>query len=338
MKKHRSENMKTETMSLYEDKKGVTLTSYILEPSGELMGNRKRPAVLVCPGGAYLMCSDREAEPVALRFAAMGYHAFVIRYSTYFMDGDFNFDFTQAKPKPDVIYPAPLRDIGKAVLRIKECAEEWHVDADKIIIAGGSAGGHLGALYATSWHKPVLSDYFKRPAEDFKPAAAVIFYPVTDYFATRQFFASSTDQKAQGLFMMANMAFMGTHTPSDELLEELSPARQVSEKTPPMFIWATGQDELVPPQQTLLMGIALADKGIPFEMHLFEEGPHGLSLATQASAGAKNQLNADTAKWIDLADAWLLKRFALDMPAEPPEVPDAFRTGVRDSDGGRKMG
>jgi acetyl esterase/lipase len=137
--------MKTETIKLYPGRNDVTLTSYILESSGELMGNRKRPAVLVCPGGAYLMCSDREAEPVALRFAAMGYHAFVLRYSTWFGFAGFNFDFSSMKPVPEINHPAPLRDLGKAMLCIREHAEEWHVDESKIVIAGGSAGGHLGA-------------------------------------------------------------------------------------------------------------------------------------------------------------------------------------------------
>ena len=315
--------MKTETIKLYHDRNDVTLTSYVHEASRELMENRKRPAVLVCPGGAYLMCSDREAEPVALRFAAMGYHAFVLRYSTYFGFGGFNFDFANMKPIPEIIHPAPLRDLGKAMLCIKEHAEEWLVDDSKIFIAGGSAGGHLGALYATNWHKPVLSEHFKESPEKFKPAAAVLYYPLTDYVELNKYMAARTGQEQQGLFRACNMALMGTFTPTEALLEELSPARQVSDKTVPMFIWTTGADELVPVQQTLLMGIALADNKIPFETHVFEEGAHGLSLASQASAGARSQINVDAAKWIDLAEAWLLKRFALDLPEEL-QIPNIF--------------
>ena len=76
--------MITTTVQLYEGRPDVSLTTYVLADSPELMNGKRRPAVLICPGGAYLNCSDREAEPVALRFAAMGYHAFVLRYSTYF--------------------------------------------------------------------------------------------------------------------------------------------------------------------------------------------------------------------------------------------------------------
>ena len=76
--------MHTETLQLYPDRQDVTLTPYVLADSPELLRGKLRPAVLICPGGAYLGCSDREAEPVALRFAAMGYHAFVLRYATYY--------------------------------------------------------------------------------------------------------------------------------------------------------------------------------------------------------------------------------------------------------------
>jgi dipeptidyl aminopeptidase/acylaminoacyl peptidase len=179
-------------------------------------------------------------------------------------------------------------------------------------------------LYATNWHKPVLSDYFKEAPDSFRPAAAVLYYPITDWVALNQFMAK-TGQSERGVYIPCNMALMGTVTPTETLLEELSPARQVTEQTPPMFIWATGADELVPVEQTLLMGIALADKGVPFEIHVFEEGAHGLSLATQASAGAKSQINTNAAKWVDLAEAWLMKRFALDLPDEPPPAPDMFR-------------
>lgn len=75
--------MLIEKVYLYEGREDVTLTTYIVAEQGELAGIKKRPAVLICPGGGYFNCSDREAEPVALAFAALGYHAFVLRYSTY---------------------------------------------------------------------------------------------------------------------------------------------------------------------------------------------------------------------------------------------------------------
>jgi len=81
-----------------------------------------------------------------------------------------------------------------------------------------------------------------------------------------------------------------------------------------MFLWATAEDSLVPVQHTLIMASALADKKIPFEVHVFEKGPHGLSLSTQATAQARSQIYPDAAKWVGLAEAWLEKRFALELP------------------------
>jgi len=308
--------MKNETIKLYPDRNDVTLTTYVLDVSRELIGAQKRPAVLICPGGGYRFCSDREAEPLALRFAAMGYHAFVLRYSTYFGFAGYstNFNYDEIKPIPEIIHPSPLRDLGKAMLIVKEHADEWLVDTNKIIILGCSAGGHLCAMFATNWYKPVLSEYFNEDPEKFRPAAAILNYPLTDFAEINKHINDKATREQQKSFEIINLIVTGTAKPSLDVLEEISPTLQVNEKTPPMFIWTTQSDTIVPVQQILLLGTALANNGIPFEMHIFEEGVHGLSLASQATANVKIQVNAAAAKWIDLAEAWLMKRFALDIP------------------------
>ncbi len=82
---------------------------------------------------------------------------------------------------------------------------------------------------------------------------------------------------------------------------------------PPTFLWATAEDSLVPVQHSLRMSYALAEKNIPFELHIFEKGSHGLALADQSSARTQGQINSDVAKWAELAGNWLEKRFALPM-------------------------
>ena len=109
-------------------------------------------------------------------------------------------------------------------------------------------------------------------------------------------------------------AFLGEANPSEEKLREVSPALNVTENTPPTFLWATAADGMVPVQHSLRMAHALADHKVPFEIHIFEEGDHGLSVATQASAMSRTMLNQDAAKWVGLAECWLEKRFALDLP------------------------
>ena len=140
--------MKTEVLTLNKER-NVTLTTYI-QDCGEGFGCvAKLPAVLILPGGAYQMCSDREADPVAFAFAKAGYHAFVLRYSV--MD--------------DCTWPNPLNDYEQAMTLIRSHADTWHIYEDKIAVIGFSAGGHLATAAATLAQN--------------RPNAAILGYAVT---------------------------------------------------------------------------------------------------------------------------------------------------------------
>ena len=306
--------MKIETLNIYEGREDVTLTGYIIGDSPELLNGKARPAILICPGGAYFNCSDREAEPVALRFAAMGYHAFVLRYSVY-GEGARQFpDLSQPlEPKAKLQYPAPMLEIGRAMLLIRERAGEWMVDTDKIALCGFSAGGHNAAMFATKWHTPMITDALGGDSAMYRPAALILGYPLTDYVYMDET-AKTASPMDKAFFDASTTAYVGSARPNGTLLEEISPARNVTEHMPPTYIWATAADSLVPVQHSLRLAHALADQKIPFELHIFEDGPHGLSLADQASAGARSQIMPDAAKWVPLAAAWLEKRLALALP------------------------
>ncbi len=306
--------MITQTIALYEKRQDVTLTTYILADSPELLNGRKRPAVLVCPGGAYLSCSDREAEPVALRFAAMGYHAFVLRYSTYGSGSRFFPSGGDMPVNPDSVHPAPVRDIGRAFLAIRAHADEWLVDADRIAVCGFSAGAHNCAMYSVYWNDPLICAFFGEAPAAFKPAAAILCYGLNDYHLMT---GDVSDPFARTLSEAASIAFLGTKTPIKEMLDAVSPALHVTRDAPPTFLWATAADALVPVENTTRMADALARARVPFEVHIFESGPHGLSLADQSSAGSLFELDADAAQWIGLAEAWLGKRFALPLQQKP---------------------
>lgn len=308
--------MNIQTIQLYEGRPDVRLTAYILDDSKEMLNGQKRPGIIICPGGGYLNCSDREGEPIALRFAAMGYHAFVLRYSTFTnntsgfvpMDADL-------KINPDSIHPAPLRDLGKAFLMIRAHAEEWLIDTEKLAVCGFSAGAHNCAMYSVYWNHSTLTDFFHEPAEVFRPAAAILCYGLSDYIL--QSGMKMRDPFAKTLQSVSAFAFFGNVSPAQELLEEVSPALHVSETTPPTFLWATSEDSLVSVQHTTRMANALADAGVPFEVHVFEKGPHGLSLADQASASSRMEVDSDATKWVSLAEAWLKKRLALPLRERP---------------------
>lgn len=137
--------MRAEVIVL-NDERNVTLTTYIQEVEGEF-GFEKRPAMLVLPGGGYTICSDREADAVAMAYAKAGFQTFILRYTV------------KAKGK----WPLPLEDYEQAMEIIKTKADLWHIDADKVAAVGFSAGGHLCACAATLAKN--------------KPAAAILVYP-----------------------------------------------------------------------------------------------------------------------------------------------------------------
>ncbi|HHW48918.1 MAG TPA: alpha/beta hydrolase, partial [Clostridiaceae bacterium] len=118
---------------ILDEKRNVSLTVMIQDVGGEFQKLKKRPAVLILPGGGYAMCSDREAEPVAFAYAKAGYQAFILRYSV----------------KEHSTWPNPLNDYEMAMEMIRSKTEEWHVYEDKIAVIGFSAGGHLAGCAAT---------------------------------------------------------------------------------------------------------------------------------------------------------------------------------------------
>ena len=134
---------------------------YLQEKSPEIAMD-KRPLIFICPGGAYAMTSDREAEAVALQFLAAGFHAAVLRYSV-----------------APARYPTALLQVAAGFKYLREHAEEFHIDEDKIVIQGASAGGHLAASYGVFWKKKTfLAEMLHTTPELLKPNGMMLSYPV----------------------------------------------------------------------------------------------------------------------------------------------------------------
>ena len=138
----------------------ASLTVYLLDDSPEV-AIHDRPMVITCPGGAYCSLSDREGEPVAMQFTAMGYHSAVLRYSV-----------------APARHPAALLELGRAVATVRSHAGRWCVDGRRIAVLGFSAGGHLAALYCTQWRKPWLSECLACKSAELAPDAMILCYPV----------------------------------------------------------------------------------------------------------------------------------------------------------------
>ena len=234
--------MKQEIINLNPGR-NVTLTAYIQEVGGEYQF-AKRPAILVLPGGGYAMCSDREADPVALAYMKAGYQAFILRYST-------------GKNKT---WPNPLEDYEQAMALLQERAEEWHLDSSRVAAVGFSAGGHLCACAATIARH--------------KPAAAILVYPSI-------------------LKDICDMCQPGMPQPNEHVTGETSPC----------FLVAARDDRTVDVKNSLMMQIALAEKGVPFESRIYSYGGHGFS--TGEDWILNNSLSPRIPHWVDDSIGWL---------------------------------
>ena len=253
------------------------MTTYLLDFSVEMPFSIKRPAVLVCPGGGYSYTSDREAEPIAMRFAAAGFHTFVLRYRV-------------ASSR----HPKPLLDVSPAMWIIRENAEAWNVDKDKIAVCGFSAGGHLAGSLGVFWNEEYIKDAIGMPEGMNKPNAMILCYPVlsSGQFAHRGSFENLLGKDA-----------------SKEMQESMSLELHVSQQTPQSFLWHTFQDNVVPVENTLLFAQALRREGISFELHIYPEGFHGLSTCDEVTAGKfgvpEGWVYPHVASWLPLCIEWL---------------------------------
>ncbi len=242
------------------------LEGYILDCELSFGQEKNRPAVLVCPGGGYVYCSPREGEPVALSYAARGYHAFVLTYSTGWDAAGF----------------APLQEVSWAIGHIRENAAQWHIDPEKIAVCGFSAGGHLA----------VASGLL---AEN-KPNAMILGYPAT-----------SAPNMPGGDFMLKLLC--GRHNVTDEDAKQFDLVPQITKDAPPVFLAATAEDMLTA-FGALPVAKAYSDLRLPYELHIFQFGPHGYSLANEVAADGSSQvIDPAFAQWHELSVQWLRRIF-----------------------------
>lgn len=272
--------MKCERIYLFEDRTDVYFDTYIRDTSEEYPTN-KRPAMVIFPGGGYGMCSDREAEPIANQYLAMGFSCFVLRYSV---------GAEASKRMP--AFSQPLLEASLTVSIIRQRAEEWNIDENKIAIIGFSAGGHLAGSLATMWNDKAIYDELKIPAGSNKPNAAILCYPVIT-------FASLTHGGTRD-------NLLGKYNKDSSLIKKYSLESNVTSDTPPTFIWHTAEDGAVPVRNSIMFASALSEKEIPFEMHIFPFGGHGMSTGTKEVCTVENPY---AARWVEFSEKWLRKTF-----------------------------
>lgn len=221
------------------------IVSYIHEDK------KVRPCMLVVPGGGYRYVSSTEADPVARTFYAAGYNVFVLAYTVNYLD--------------EPLKLQPLMDIARAVRIIRYHAEKCSVDPDKMAVCGFSAGAHLCASLCV--HYSDISDPDPKYAPiSARPDAAVLGYPVI----------TSGEYAHKDSFT----ALLGADAGEKEL-EYMSLEKHVTDDMPPCFLWQTASDDSVPVENSYLFAMACRKAGVPFAHHVFSEGIHGMSVATE---------------------------------------------------------
>ena len=274
----------------------IPMDVYVPRVSREIEADIRRPAIVVCPGGGYAFCSEREAEPVALRFLAEGFNVFVVWYRVGERPEDVDRGHEASawyQKSPEHVFPLPQHDAGAAIAYVRAHAAQYHTDPDRIAIMGFSAGGHLAASVSGLWRHAEIWQELGLAPQDVRPNAAVLCYPVivSDQDAHRGSFEhlSGRDELAQ-------------HAKVDV-------TNWVDAHYPPTFLWHTFTDETVPVQNSLRMALALANSGVLTEMHIFPHGRHGLSLAnTMTCHGQDASLQQEECViWPSLAARFLKK-------------------------------
>jgi acetyl esterase/lipase len=240
-----------------------TLTPYLPEP-----GASSGAAIVVLPGGGYANLAAHEGPDYALWLNTLGVAAFVVRYRL----GSNGYR-----------HPRMLEDAARALRLVRSSASRWGLDAARIGVVGSSAGGHLAATLLTRFDAgdPRAEDPVERVSS--RPDLGILCYPVISM--------GSIGHDGSRLNLLGER-------PSDEQVQALSNELHVSAETPPCFIWHTWEDASVRVENSLAFAAALRRHGVPFDLHVYQRGAHGLGLGNRETSGPPHPWTSDLAYWL----------------------------------------
>lgn len=228
-------------------------------------------AIIICPGGGYgILAIDHEGHDVARRFAAVGISAFVLKYRL---------------PNDKIMVQkniGPLQDAQRAIQLVREHADEWKIDPNRIGVAGFSAGGHLASTLGTHYQKAFIDN----PGNiNLRPDFMLLMYPVISM--------------KEGLTHQGSKQNLLGKDPSDDLVLLFSNEEQVTETTPPSFLVHAEDDTAVPIGNSREFRAALEKYNIPTDLLSYPKGGHGFGLNNSTSE----------VQWFDHFIAWLQANF-----------------------------
>jgi len=228
-----------------EDKDIPTLTPYLPDPA-----KATGAAIVICPGGGYGGLAPHEGVDYARFLNEQGIAGFVLKYRL----GPNGYH-----------HPAMLQDAARAVRTVRARAGEWHVDTKRIGIMGSSAGGHLASTLLTHFDAGQANSPDPIERQSSRPDLGILCYAV---ITMGQFTHQGSKHNLLG------------DNPPDDLVKGLSNELQVTKETPPCFIWHTWEDNGVAVENSLQFAAALRKAGVPFDLHVYQKGGHGIGLGS----------------------------------------------------------
>ena len=240
-----------------------TLTAYLPDAT-----NATGAAMVICPGGGYAHLAPHEGNDYALWLNQHGVTCFVLKYRLG-SDG--------------YRHPAMLNDAARAVRWVRAHANEFNVDPHRVGIMGSSAGGHLAATLMTHFDAGDTNAADAIERESSRPDLGILCYAVISM--------------GQYTHKGSRDYLLGTNA-SPELLKSLSNELQVTTNTPPCFLWATFEDNAVPMENTMMFAEALRKNHVPFDLHIYEKGRHGIGLKDKPPFKNPHPWAADCLFWL----------------------------------------
>ena len=240
-----------------------TLTAYLPDPT-----NATGAAMVICPGGGYAHLAPHEGNDYALWLNQHGVTCFVLKYRL----GSSGYH-----------HPAMLNDAARAVRWVRAHADDYKIDPKRVGIMGSSAGGHLASTLVTHFDAgdPNATDAIERQSS--RPDLGILCYAV---ISLGEFAHKGSEQNLLG------------KNPSPELVQLLSNELQVTTNTPPCFIWTTFEDKTVPMENSLLFAGALRKNHVPFDLHVYQKGGHGMGLKDKPPFANPHPWAGDCLFWL----------------------------------------
>ncbi|WP_346237048.1 alpha/beta hydrolase [Niabella insulamsoli] len=246
-----------------------SITAYLPPPE-----NANGTAVLICPGGGYsYLVMNQEGSEVAAAFVKAGVAAFVLKYR-----------LPNAKIMNDISI-GPLQDAQRALQLIRERAGEWHINPNRVGVAGFSAGGHLAATLSTHFNRPQIENPSRT---SLRPDFSILVYPVIS-------FGDSLSHKG------SRRALLGSDTANQAAVRLYTNELQVSKDTPPAFLLHSSDDRVVPVGNSIAYYQHLMQEGVKAAMHIYTSGGHGYGLRNKSN---KDDWFQRCLNWME-ANKWL---------------------------------